>query len=368
MVEDFKGLTIKRLTVVGLGAKGGAMRSVRILGEPGAAANYYHVMSRILEGRFLLEGPVKEKFREFLEIQCGFAGVELLCFCIMSNHVHLLIEVPNAEEHRAAIDDAELLRRLALVTTSEEQLIGVRQMLARLKEQSPEKGYLEYRQRFLNRMADLSMFVKELKQRFTQWYNKKVQRKGPLWEDRFKSVLLENDETVLLTMATYIDLNPVRAGIVKDPKDYRWSSYGEAVAGNKARRRGLMRVLGIEHGSGHQWRSCQAQYRRYLYGVGEEQAAVTEEGGKRRAGMPGEAVAKVERQGGQLNVAQVVRVRVRYFSDSLALGSEAFVEEVFARHREQMQVKRERGARSVKTAGMAGWRGLVDLRNRRPVA
>ncbi len=325
-------------------------------------------MSRIIEGRFVLEGPVKEKFRELLEIQCGFAGVELICFCIMSNHIHLLIEVPNAEEHRAAIDDAELLRRLALVTRSEEQLIEVRQMLARMKEQCPEKGYPEYRQRFLDRMADVSMFMKELKQRFTQWYNKKVQRKGPLWEDRFKSVLLENDETVLLTMAAYIDLNPVRAGIVEDPKDYRWSSYGEAVAGNRARRRGLMRVLGIEHGGQQQWRTCQAQYRRYLYGLGEEGQPAPEGGGKARLGMSGGAVEKVKRQGGRLSLAQVVRVRVRYFSEGLALGSEAFVEEVFVRHREQMRVKRRRGARALRSPGIAGWRGLVDLRRPRAVS
>ncbi|MFT5188909.1 MAG: hypothetical protein ACI9DF_001628 [Verrucomicrobiales bacterium] len=76
--------------------------------------------------------------------------------------------------------------------------------------------------------------MRELKQRFTQRYNKKAKRKGPLWDERFKSVLLENDKTVLLTMAAYIDLNPVRAGLVNDPKDYRWSGYGEAVAGNKA--------------------------------------------------------------------------------------------------------------------------------------
>jgi putative transposase len=91
----------------------------------------------------------------------------------------------------------------------------------------------------------VSVFMQELKKRFTWWYNKRVGRKGPLWEDRFKSVLVENDETVLLTMAAYIDLNPVHAGLVKDPKDYRWSGYGEAVAGNKARRVGLMRGFGV---------------------------------------------------------------------------------------------------------------------------
>ena len=44
-------------------------------------------------------------------------------------------------------------------------------------------------------------------------------------------------------MAAYIDLNPVRAGMVDDPKDYRWCSYAEAVAGKKRSREGLQRVM-----------------------------------------------------------------------------------------------------------------------------
>jgi hypothetical protein len=52
---------------------------------------------------------------------------------------------------------------------------------------------------------------------------------GTLWEGRFKSVLVEGTGQTLSTMAAYIDLNPVRAGIVKDPADYRWSGYAEAV-------------------------------------------------------------------------------------------------------------------------------------------
>ena len=47
----------------------------------------------------------------------------------------------------------------------------------------------------------------------------------------------------LIATAAYIDLNPVRAGIVDDPKDYRWCSYGEAVAKVKRSREGLQRVM-----------------------------------------------------------------------------------------------------------------------------
>ena len=71
--------------------------------------------------------------------------------------------------------------------------------------------------------------MKALKQRFSQWYNR---RKGrTLWEGRYKSVIVQDEAKALRTMATYIDLNPVRADITEDPADYRWSGYAEAMAG-----------------------------------------------------------------------------------------------------------------------------------------
>jgi putative transposase len=341
------------------------MRRARIAGDPGAAANCHHLMSRVIEGRFIFDRVVKEKFREFLEAHCAFAGVELITWCCMSNHFHLLVQVPNAEESRSTLDDEEILRRLSLVSGGD-RVKDVREMLAQMKEQSPELGYPEYRERLLARMYDVSVFMQELKKRFTWWYNKRVGRKGPLWEDRFKSVLVENDEKVLLTMAAYIDLNPVRAGLVKDPKDYRWSGYGEAVAGNRGRRVGLMKGFGPmtpgETRDGRSWKRYQAFYRKYLYGVGEESALEEASSRKRRGAHAPKAVAAVTRKDGGLSLAQVVRVRMRYFVDSVALGSQAWVEEVFERNRERLRVKRERGARELKTPGLGEWRGLVDLR------
>jgi hypothetical protein len=58
-------------------------------------------------------------------------------------------------------------------------------------------------------------------------------RQGTLWEERFKSVLVEGAGPALSVMAAYIDMNPVRAGLVSDPKDYRWCGNAAAVAGVK---------------------------------------------------------------------------------------------------------------------------------------
>jgi putative transposase len=78
-------------------------------------------------------------------------------------------------------------------------------------------------------MNDISIFFKELKGRFAQWYNRRHRRYGALWAERFKSLLLEGGRAVA-TVAAYIDLNPVRAALCADPKDYRYGSYAEALA------------------------------------------------------------------------------------------------------------------------------------------
>ncbi len=56
--------------------------------------------------------------------------------------------------------------------------------------------------------------MKELKQRFSRWYNRQTGRFGTLWAERFKSVLVEDHPANVETLAAYIDLNPVRAGLV----------------------------------------------------------------------------------------------------------------------------------------------------------
>jgi len=69
-----------------------------------------------------------------------------------------------------------------------------------------------------------ALMMKHLGQRYVQYVNRTYRRSGTLWEGRFKSCLAQADAYVL-TCYRYIELNPVRAGIVSDPKDYRWSSY-----------------------------------------------------------------------------------------------------------------------------------------------
>lgn len=70
----------------------------------------------------------------------------------------------------------------------------------------------------------LSRLLQSVGRRYVQYFNWRHGRTGTLWEGRFRSSLVGTDD-YLLACCRYIELNPVRAGIVAHPRDYRWSSY-----------------------------------------------------------------------------------------------------------------------------------------------
>ena len=164
-------------------------------------------------------------------------------------------------------------------------------------------------------------------------------------------------------MAAYIDLNAVRAGIVKDPREWRWCGYAEATAAQCRSRDGVYEVLGqstVERRDGASWRKVHARYRRLLMEEGVEQR--DEDGRVVRKGRSREELEAEEARGFELPAPALLQHRIRYFVDGLALGSAAFVEGVFAKNRSKMGVKRMSGARSPKELALGGLRTLRDLR------
>jgi len=69
-----------------------------------------------------------------------------------------------------------------------------------------------------------SRMMQAVGRRYVRYVNKTYRRTGTLWEGRFKSGLIDSD-AYLLTCSRYIEMNPVRAGMVQHPREYRWSSY-----------------------------------------------------------------------------------------------------------------------------------------------
>ncbi|HEV8073657.1 MAG TPA: transposase, partial [Opitutaceae bacterium] len=228
-------------------------------------------------------------------------------------HFHVLVRVP--QKHVPS--DEELLRRYERMYPKPTmyQTARLEVIKQQLKTGGPEAEF--WRERQLKLMGDVSAYMKLVKQRFSIWFNRSHRRYGTLWSERFKSVLVESGRA-LQTMSAYIDLNCVRAGLVADPKDYRFCGYAEAVAGDKAAQSGLCVVM-----ENSNWKDTQAIYRQVLFATGSDAR-------KRGTCMSAEALAEVMEAGGRLPLATVLRCRVRYFSDGAVLGSQAFVERQLA--------------------------------------
>jgi putative transposase len=334
----------------------------RILGPQGRA-NAYHVMSRTAGGEMLFGEVEKEAFTRVMRRLERFAGVEILTHAVMANHFHLLVRVPDREKFLRRFEgpggEERLLEHLKLLY-SKTFLTSLRAELADLRKKGLHQPAEDLLERFRKRFCNLEIFVKELKERFSRWFNKHHGRRGTLWMERYKSVIVQDGEA-LRTMAAYIDLNPVRAGLCDDPKDYRWCGYAEAVAGSKRARRGLCRVLerpldSWEEKPAESGLTASEWYRCWLFGEG---LAVADGSGKtKRRGMSLEAVRKVRESGGKLSRAQLLRCRVRYFSDGVAIGGRGFIEELFGLRRECFGPKRKDGARPIREAET----GLFSLR------
>ena len=76
--------------------------------------------------------------------------------------------------------------------------------------------------------VNLSKFMQALNRAYTGCFNKKYEKVGHLWQGRFKSRVMVNDE-YFINCINYIECNPVRASIVTSPEQYRWSSYKERI-------------------------------------------------------------------------------------------------------------------------------------------
>lgn len=278
----------------------------------------YHCISRTVAGAFLLDDEAKEVFRRMLWRVADFSGVEILAYCVMSNHFHVLVRIRGGQE---SPERAEILRRYE-VLYNRTRPPGF-PSVSELKEFF-EKGGTEaerWESRLRARMGDVSAFMKTLKQRYSVWYNRRYQRFGTLWAERFRCLLVEGSPGAMSTVAAYIDLNPVRAHLVEDPAAYRWCSYAEAQAGKTAARRGLAATVGAREWSD----DGDGVYRLILMGIGEN--AATENAGR----IPDEIVDTVLKRGGTVSRSELLRCRVRYFSDGAVLGSAEFVRAIGAK-------------------------------------
>jgi len=337
----------------------------------------YHCMTRTVNGERLFQAREKEMLRKMLWQVADFSGVEVLTYCVMANHFHVLLRVPE----QAEVSDGELLRRYRVLypQPTKYQTASIKVMEKELAKDGAEAKAI--RRQLLARMGDVSEYMKTLKQRFSVWYNRTHGRFGTLWAERFKSVLVEGKGNPLQTMAAYIDLNPVRAGIVDDPKDYRFCGYAEAVAhsagslgsagspqassrlrqgsGGQAALSGMCYIWGAYANGSAREQLCGAAalqlHREWIFGKWLGEPGLSEAARQ-------QALKVLEDEDALLPRATVLRCRVRYFTDGAILGSQEYVRGFVGAW------QREKGRKyppKVHPLRGADWQGLATIQGLR---
>ena len=343
----------------------------------------FHVVSRINGRVFCLGDPEREHFAKLLRAVETFSGVRVLTWAMLSNHFHIVLEVPRrpvgkAADGRPVLSEREFWRRLGALYSLRE-LRDLRQMFELRRDRE------QLRERFLARMWDLSEFMKTLKLRYSKWFNRVHGRRGTLWEERFRASRIggrtplvvasgdskssEPEGGALAMVCAYVDLNAVRAGLVDDPADYRWCGYGEAMGGRRAAREGLKRAWNCGQKRLFAWGRVRDGYRRFLYGISEEgkgkaeaKSAAGRSGGSSRGGRHGLTQARIVEawnSGGKLTVPELLRCRLRFMTDGLVIGSREYLEDFLAANREAFGKNRASfGGKPTK----GDWGGLCAFR------
>lgn len=116
----------------------------------------------------------------------------------------------------------------------------------------------------------LSQIMKGINLTYAYHYKKKYRHTGHFWQDRYKSIIVAEDE-YLMACGSYVELNPVRAHIVQEPKDYRWSSYNVYAHGKEDN---LVDKQPVYQGFARNAVERQNKYREFVRGMLKEKKAM----------------------------------------------------------------------------------------------
>ena len=271
----------------------------------------YHVISRTALEGLPLEDVEKDFLVDRIKHFSNVYFVEIMGYCIMGNHFHLLVKVNPGDLY----SDDEIIKRFKKFYGEEKDIY---------------EGQIPF---FRDKWGNLSEFVKDIKQTFSRYYNKRHDRKGFFWGDRFKSVIVENGDTLINCLA-YIDLNPVRAGIVEKPEDYRWSSIGYHVQTNNkdsflSLDFGLKACINLNDSEKF------VKYREFLYEVGALESV-------KGASINKETLENERNKDFKISTVERFKYRTRYFTDSGIIGSKKFVSENYQKFKDYFQTKKNK--------------------------
>lgn len=188
-----------------------------------------HVMNRTNRGVFLFgEDPIskrncdyrKEWMEQRLQLQASCFGIDLLGYSILSNHFHQVLR--SRPDIVADWSDQEVARRWLTLCPVARDEMGIAldptdDDIAKLCRETKKLEEIRIR------LSDISWWMRLYNQMIAQWVNREDETVGGLWQGRFKAVRLL-DEASLVACMVYVDLNQIRASIVKTLEESRYSS------------------------------------------------------------------------------------------------------------------------------------------------
>jgi len=268
---------------------------------------WYHLHSRIAchQGEFpLSEATPTRRLIDTIEHFSKIYYCEVSAFSVMGNHYHLVVkfDVPRA------ISREELRARTRIMYPS------------RVSQLQVDAWSDEQWEHYRRRLFDVSEYMRNIQSAYARWFNRSFQRRGRFWADRFKSVYLENLKAVLDCML-YVELNPVRAGLVERPEEWQGSSVFLREIGRDSWLAPLKTFVDQPTR-----KKALIEFRERLYYRGnvptkDGQAAISQKV------LDREIARGFETRG-------LYRKRLGYFVDGLAIGTEDYLRDQLARMRE----------------------------------
>jgi REP-associated tyrosine transposase len=197
------------------------------------------------------------------------------------------------------------------------------------------------------KMIDISYFMRAFQQRFTVVFNQTYDRHGRLWSDRFKSVILEKNHS-LEACVVYVELNPVRAGLVEDPADYRFTTWGRYCgSGHHMFHDNFVKHLkkDIMTEDTSTWNDAEV----FAYFRSELTRIVVAETGASSEEIYAEKTAARRKESMKVRYLR----RTRHFSDGAIIGSKLFIREMAGKFRDKEKVSKKKFSRGISPAGTA---------------
>ncbi len=194
---------------------------------------YYHCVCRCVRraflcGRDFASGEDYEHRRQWiidrLQTLSQVFTIDICAYAVMSNHYHLVLRI-NRDQAQALSDDKVIERWNTLFNLP---LLVERYRSGMMESDAERNRAQEFIATWRERLMDLSWFMRCLNEHIARQANEEDGCKGRCWEGRYKSQALL-DEEALLTCMSYVDLNPIRAGLAETPETSEYTSIRDRI-------------------------------------------------------------------------------------------------------------------------------------------